>query len=924
MKLTNYLFSFLIGYTLLSCYVVQATTLIKGNGTSPLSFNQTITTQVFDRSTGTFFVGLTGGGGTSALSSFARTQPTNVPAFTPIGTSNTLNSMNIELLALATTQGNFIPNLALTTFNNAPLSQTSIILSNNTGKTVTQSAALNDASGSATTGGIVALAGNSSFIFAAVRPNGGNFGDAGSTIASGIALLSYNPTTLVTQTTNAITGLVGNQAFQLNDSSNVLKGGSPDAVVFQNTNTVNLIWDYHLQSIFIGVSITSGTGAGDFAKGVVVGYNDETNNDALNLIPICPDGAIDNAQNELIVAAGTSKSVTIKKIGIMHCSSGPSYLIVNGGGDVIANVGNQVWALPLVDNPTNLSTNGTLAKYNAPLINNVFVTPATASGDLVNDTIAAAKVGASILPLPANGTISNMVVVGDTVYVSIATPQSSINDAGIFYSQAIFDQTGKINNWTPWTKRGFPWDGFTSAPVPGSVSFFDVDAVTGKLVAINGGSNQQAMVSTWDKRTIGTSLSAVLNSTLIHGCTALLDLDQSTRGFLNNTIYRYALFGGQGIVAFALTSTAYVNNSVSSSQLVTTDFTQPANYLITNLPQGSDYVLALEYTRKPGGTANNYFLAGTNQGLYVFAQADGSGFDSATLATLNQVPFFSGSWQKINTITGSITAIKTVGNSIYILAQQMAEQGLSYTVYAVQATTNISTMFAPAAIFTLATTTTGVFNSIVTFFDLNLIATANNTTEQIILGTNQGLYRTSTPGGANNATNQTNAAWVSINTSDTNQYYTIADIDNASIAFTQPSMVWPLSIQDQSKLLTFERNSISQLAGTADAGPFNYVPSFFNSVVGSHSAFATLDRSVYFWSDGTRRFFIAANPNNAPLVRQLLCLPYNTPEWNIVDPDTQIIYDSVLSSIPNFYWIKQIGATGILMAGTPNGVVALE
>src|ERR1700735_3972010 len=174
MNLTKFLHSFLVIFVLLSSCFIQATTLIKGDGTSPYSFDETITAQVFDYATGTFFIGLTGGGNTFSLSSFTRTQPTSIPTFTGIATSTTISSQPIELLALATTQGNLSPNLAFTIFNATPLTQTEVSLTNNRGTILTQSAVLNDASGFTASDGIVALAGNSAFIYAAVRPSNGN------------------------------------------------------------------------------------------------------------------------------------------------------------------------------------------------------------------------------------------------------------------------------------------------------------------------------------------------------------------------------------------------------------------------------------------------------------------------------------------------------------------------------------------------------------------------------------------------------------------------------------------------------------------------------------------------------------------------------------------------------------------------------
>ncbi len=51
-------------------------------------------------------------------------------------------------------------------------------------------------------------------------------------------------------------------------------------------------------------------------------------------------------------------------------------------------------------------------------------------------------------------------------------------------------------------------------------------------------------------------------------------------------------------------------------------------------------------------------------------------------------------------------------------------------------------------------------------------------------------------------------------------------------------------------------------------------------------------------------------------------LPFDISIWNIAQLD--VLNNPTLNTISRFYWIKQIGATGILMAGTGNGVTGLE
>ena len=56
-----------------------------------------------------------------------------------------------------------------------------------------------------------------------------------------------------------------------------------------------------------------------------------------------------------------------------------------------------------------------------------------------------------------------------------------------------------------------------------------------------------------------------------------------------------------------------------------------------------------------------------------------------------------------------------------------------------------------------------------------------------------------------------------------------------------------------------------------------------------------------------------------------MSFPYNTLEWRVCAPGQQILlFDPYVTATKRFFWVKQIGATGILMAGTQNGIIALE
>ncbi len=648
---------------------------------------------------------------------------------------------------------------------------------------------------------------------------------------------------------------------------------------------------------------------------------------------IAPDSAfaLENLQEIVGVSSANPQTLTINNIRVMHASTGPSYLIINGGNGDSATVRGTILALPVVDlgDPTN-TTQGTIANKNAPLVNFKFVTPATASADMPQSSDAAVQVGTGPVTLAVNDFINDIQVIGDTVYVSINNTLSSTSDSGILYSQALFSETGKIIRWTPWTKKALPPYNTTNQSNVTPVSFFAVDAALAKVIAVDG-QGKEVVQTAWNtnNRSAGTpdvSLVGILNEALDgHASTAVLDLDQSTRGFLSNQS-RYALFAGDvdghSSVMFALVSQA-LSGIVNSPQSVTTNFSLAKNFLISPLPDATCQVLVLEYARQLTGTASNYFFAGTQNGLFVFSDS-GNGFDVATLGNLNAAPFSTGDWELAPNISGSIVDVKTTGNMLYVITQTPATttSPMQSSLYRIPFATTVASMFANPIL--IAQTGTGIFSGISAFSGLQIISTTSTgTTEQIVLATNNGLFQSKRSGGVQNATDQSDAAWIQI--ANTSFYYNgISTVDNASIPVAAPSTVWPFHVADRGAN-TFDQSIFQQLNGTSDTVNFAFVPPLFMSnEQGINSAFDTIPLISTFWSDGARRLMTEVNIASSTIPEELIVLPFDTLEWDIDNPADAKISDSVLSDIFEILWIKQIGVSGQLLLGTNTGIVALS
>ena len=552
-------------------------------------------------------------------------------------------------------------------------------------------------------------------------------------------------------------------------------------------------WDGKLQRLYTGLQITTSDGhIGDGAKDIVVAQ--VQTNGILNLYNILnTDALVQGATNAIVAATITSTDMSIAlstfNIRTLHASTGPSYLIVNGDIEIVEieePAHNLIYALPLVEVCPESPLQGTLANKNASLsYKNTFTVPAANVGDLPLNTDPAAQVGAGPLPIDATTLISDIEVVGDTVYVSTATAQSATNDNGIFYSQALFDMNGKIARWTSWTKRAFPFNGFSQneAYINNGVEFFAVDAVTGKVWAVDGATKQVVRVTAWDNggtcqtRTpiCGTSrssccssgsccscncfgcnghsnntqpccnLPAQVRASLSCGCYSVLDLDQATRGFTgapDSPLSRFTLFGGCGKVDIACVSTAF-NSTIESPQTVTEDFCPTCsvtNFLETILSlTDRSCINVLEYSRPDSGNPDQcYFFAGTDNGLYTYA-LEGGGFP---LASLDIDTLSDGQWIKIPEFSDPIIDIKTTGLSLYIVTRTVKKGTMTSTVYRVNFENTVDQMFTNT--YVLAQSGVAPFENAPAFTGIQpvTVAASGETiyAEQLLLATNNGLF----------------------------------------------------------------------------------------------------------------------------------------------------------------------------------------
>ncbi|MFC1842163.1 hypothetical protein ACFLYU_00715 [Candidatus Dependentiae bacterium] len=952
---------------LLLCFIKHEKTLCTKASELPAD----ITTKVLDRATGKLYFGLDEGA-EEAVVAFKRYNGYGNPTWNQVvpASDSLINGETIEFLALATQRCETNPIVAVVTMaDDEPETQKQVLAYTSdfdafkTDSRKASSGNLKDANQQITSG-IINIAASNDYIFALVKPEDvdSEFGDDGSGVAA-VKITNNIPNngSLTLRQTDAIAGSATIQRAKPVDPSIAEIKIVTDPLFTASPPSAVVNWDEHLQRLYIGIDqVTTATTESDGARSVIVARVNA--NESLSFSKIAPDSAFELGDETQIVGVRidennvTGLTIGVHNLRVMHTSTGKSYLIVNGGNSVLVDAqievpGNRIFALPLVDHASTPTTHGTLARYEITN-NGPFTTQATVPSDLLTSDDDQANVGTGPLALQPEDRISDIVVVGDAVFVSTDATQTTNHEPGIFYSQAMFDEDGSIYQWTPWTKRAFPFYEATD----GQVKFFDIDAANGKIWAVDGVETSSVIVTAWNRRADSqtpTTLIGKLNEDFPEGSFAYLDLDQSTRGLGEASPARYALFGGLEKVAFVKTSTSFATNTdpafdynsddVPFAQYVTQDFSLAQNYRLTLLPPKSGCVKVLAYSRRTKIEGKqNYFFAGTQAGLYAFSNRNQGSKNEGfvvddTVNDLNAYPFTQSSWKKIPSISGSIVDMISSGSALYILTFETTKRKpIKNVLYKVNFEDTTTLMFANAKIIAQNSTfaTDSDLSQAKMFFAMQITTTGVGMTEELLLATNNGIYRSNSSTGIFNANDQTDARWAPINENDTSVYTNLFAPDNlrtgtsSNYSGQASSTVWPVQVADENNCLTFEKTNIRQLSGSFSGEMPKFDPRRFNArvfdCIWANENFETLDPISYFWTDGARRFFIIKRVYDPAWTNKLFVIPYDIQEWMVTDPKNQVLTDPELKQAQTFYWLGPIGATGIILAGTNNGVVALQ
>ncbi len=529
-------------------------------------------------------------------------------------------------------------------------------------------------------------------VFAAVGNGAGNFDGNG----SGIALLFLRRFTHTTtqgsflkfDAVDAHTG-----ASQCASSGETHSGGNKARAVGKDTpeimieepvsalgNSVDLHYDRDLGRLYCALQVQAGADLNAGARALLIA---SVNNGKLLFQSIAPDTAI--IGNEQIVGGrGIGENVSIHKVRTLQTRTYLRYLIVVGGNGNDESLKRQVLALPLVDNirspfhgalanvrrlPITLFSAGEPHRFQA----RVFHVPAQEPEDLYTKDSEPARVGGDgVLP----SAITDIEVGGEAVFVSVAQDGEELK-AGLFYSQPLFDEHGRICRWTRWQRvagtdrkiAGFAYD-----PLVGTFDYIP------QMATPQGVETHTVMRTTWSNA--NETLSQLMSrefAQLQGGVQHLQDFSCMTSGFSTSVGQRLAVQLYAGYKKLILLQTGRDTENFFGPFLDLRNLFTSTDGTLQGFSQASGLVFSggsLEEIGPIGASAvaadgqDGWFIIGGSCGIAVLSDAQGRGWDAGTgLASDFKGLSSSMAWRKISNVP-NVRKLISVGNKLFVLTDE--------------------------------------------------------------------------------------------------------------------------------------------------------------------------------------------------------------------------------------------------------------
>jgi hypothetical protein len=726
-------------------------------------------------------------------------------------------------------------------------------------------------------------------------------------------------------------------ALTLDESTEQVNGGTGANSPTISPNNPVIHWCKNLNRWYVGIQGATGAANNDAIK-VLSAYSINTeNNNRIESIPLVNNDHITplfngtDADNSNIVGCthdgNTGEtSYSILKIDSMFTTTGKDYLIVQGGlGTNAENPSRQIFALPLVGKTGDVP--GALAHIDTPNDNPKVSFSKTAIDDsfLYTEESFAAQVGQGQLPVtPAENVITQMMVIGDAVYCSVATEgnQTGTNISGLYYSQAEFDHTGQIVGWSLWA-QALPNEASGKDIQDGSCSFFAVDAISGKIWTTPTDDLTAVRLSQWEQPKETDTFVGSVNALLEGPCYSQLTLNKTLSNYNQEQAAQFSLFGGNNKVVIVRTGEKQTGNN---NVLTTVDWTDDNNKAV-DISLGLEKVGAVNTLGFTNNQTHNYLLAGTNGGLYAFVKTDTEASidisnNSDVLNTDSDLFTGTHSWKHVNAI-GNEPVVKIVTmdrNNAPVTF--VLTHGAHHKLWRLSGNqTDLTGLNETALLVWEADPLDNSSGLPCFFYD---IASINGTDDQngstLLLATNTGLYKAVDPV-ADDAVNFSQLNLPSEYNSITSLFTQNGGLSPQTVYYTRqvlrqaPGGGWAPAV----------RSSLGQISFDIDP-TFNDLSQYYQALNGDKIAQGNipLGSSIKsFFTDGGRRFYIEQVEGDSKNGCTLHTAPFysNISGYNINEVDD--LGDAAIATSNTFYWVNNMGA-GYLVAGTDNGIIALQ
>lgn len=450
---------------------------------------------------------------------------------------------------------------------------------------------------------------------------------------STVSRLSYS--TLKSGSLSGITySCLQEQASELLDiTTPVLTAGTGDLSALGSS--VTLYPSGNTAQMYVGVDVTTTADVGHRGVALFTATGINAVGDtpgSLTYGSVISGDTVALSTNATPVSALSNQRIAVRNVSTTSTSTGLGYLFVardNGSG------GQQsVYAMPMVTMPATNVDFGKIAAFDS--VETVFKISgvvyrtqgfseviADASEINIAGSEAVTKrmlVGRAAVPIAAGGGyIDQLTVQGDSVYITIQEPFAIGTTPGMFKSDALFDETGRIIAWTPWQRV---------AGTDDQMLFAIKNRVSGATMYVSGANSDTIEQTTWNSNGNFQDLSAKVTSYLpksLGGVQGMIPFPSTTEGFTASPTAKVSMLVSTGNSSVIVAQTGQLDEPTETFQILpqTAD-----SSIILGSSLGLDIGSTVTAAFGSDFAGENWLFVAGDGGLAVLSHADGSGFET--------------------------------------------------------------------------------------------------------------------------------------------------------------------------------------------------------------------------------------------------------------------------------------------------------